>query len=141
LKGSPGANTTASLLEGEVEKVLAEFPNDLARLIYLASVRDYNTGFYFHPELSRSHSVELLDRSFRRHHERIFSELLEAPVRSYVDQLALYISYAGVTREELIRTWKGLEAYKSTIPLQADKVMVELFCLNILSALCVLEQS
>lgn len=120
---------------------MAELPNDLARLIYLASIRDYNTGVYLQTELSRRYGVVLVDQILKLHHKRVFQNLLETPVSAYVDQLGLYISFAGAPRAELIETWKDLKAYNSAIPLQCDRLAAEVFCLNVLSALCILEQA
>jgi hypothetical protein len=107
----------------------------------LASIRDYNSGCYFHPELSRCYPPDLVDCSLKLHHEEVFQNLLEAPVRAYLDQLRLYIAFSGVPRAELIRTWSSLEAYKSAIPLQYDRHTTDLFCLNVLTALSILEQA
>ncbi len=131
---------SASVLNGAAE-ILAELPNDLVRLIYLASIRDYNTGTYLQAELSRRYGTVVVDQVLRLHHERVFRNLLEAPVRAYVDQLVLYISFAGAPRAELIETWKGLKAYSCAIPLQCDSLAAELFCWNVLSALCILERA
>ena len=122
-------------------KTLADFPNDLARLIFLASIRDYNTGIFLHPKLSSRFPPELVDSSLKLHHSRIFQNLLDAPVQDYVDQLRLYASFAGVSSAELVTTWKDLEAYKSAIPLGYDKLSGEIFALNVLTALSILESS
>lgn len=130
-----------ALLAQAAGKLLAELPNDLARIIYLASIRDYNTGTYLHPELSRRYSVAEVDRVLSFHHQRIFQNLLETPVRAYAEQLILYISFSGAPRAEFIKTWKGLKAYNSAIPLQCDSLAAALFCWNVTSALGILEEA
>jgi len=119
--------------------MLAEFPNDLARLVHLASIRDYNTGVYLHSELSRRFGVAAVDQILKLQHQEIFDRLLEAPISSYVDQLRLYISFTHASPAELIRTWKDLKAYSSAIPLGCDLLAAELFAWNVMSALYVLE--
>ena len=131
----------ASVLNRAAEKILADLPNDLVRLIYLASIRDYNTGTYLQAELSPRYGTVVVDQVLRLHHERVFRNLLEAPVCAYVDQLVLYISFAGAPKAELIKTWKGLKAFSCAIPLQCDNLAAELFCLNVLTALCILERA
>jgi hypothetical protein len=138
----PGeSNALDLILPQSAGKILDELPNDLARLIYLASIRDYNTGVYLQAELCRQHSVAEVDRVLRLHHERIFDHLVETPVSAYVDQLRLYISFAGAPRAELIRTWKDLKPYNSAIPLACDRLAAELFGGNVMAALCILEQA
>lgn len=134
-------SSSIPILNQAADKVLAEFPNDLARLIYLASIRDYNTGVYLQSELSRRYGVVPVDQVLKLHHKRIFQNLLETSVSAYVDQLVLYISFAGVPRAELIETWKDLKAYNSAIPLQCDTLAADVFCSNMVAALCILEQA
>lgn len=138
---SPVLNSSMSVLKHAAERILADLPNDLARLIYLASIRDYNSGIYLQTELSRRYGVSLVDDILRIHHKRVFQNLLEMPVCAYVDQLGLYISFAGASRAELIKTWKDLEAYNSAIPFQCDKLAAEVFRLNVVSALSILERA
>lgn len=132
---------SASILNQAAYKILADLPNDLARLIYLASIRDYNTGVYLQAELSRRYDVVGVDGILRLHHERVFRNLLETPVSAYVDQLRLYISFAGAPRAELIKTWQDLKPYNTAIPLECDKLAAEMFCWNVVSALCILKQA
>lgn len=132
--------SSGSCLQNAAQEVLSDLPNDLARLIYLASIRDYNTGAYLHAELSRRYDTFTVDQILRFQHERVFRSLLEVPVAGYVEQLGLYIAFARAPRAEFIKTWKDLRAYNSAIPLESDKLAVELFCWNVASALYVLEQ-
>ena len=127
-------------LEREANRVFAELPNDLARLVYLASIRDYNTGRYLHPDLSRSYNAEAVDGWLHAYHGRIFDNLLGAPVNDYVDQLRLYASFSGTPASELARTWKTLEAYKAAVPLGCDRLAADIFYLNMFSALCILDK-
>jgi hypothetical protein len=127
-------------LKYHLDQVLADFPNDLSKLIYLASIRDYNSGLYLHVELSRRYGVTEVDRLLRAHHERIFSDIVATPVSAYVQQLRLYISFARASRAELVRTWKDLKAYNSAIPLHCDDLAAQIFSSNVMAALDVLEQ-
>jgi hypothetical protein len=121
------------------DRLLADLPNDLTRLIFLASIRDYNTGAFLHPALSHAYPPDVVDRCMKLQQNRVFTRLLECPVREYVEQLKMYASYAGVTRAELVTTWKDLGAYKSAVPLGSDKICTEIFALNVLTALHILE--
>src|SRR5262249_7524708 len=142
LPGDDSATTASTgpgiSLESEANRVFSELPNDLARLVYLASIRDYNTGRYLHPELSRSYSPEAVDEWLHIYHRRIFDNLLGVPVNDYVDQLRLYASFSGIPVSELTRTWRKLEAYKAAVPLGCDKLAVDIFYLNMFAALCIL---
>src|SRR3984893_493185 len=57
------------------ESLLPTLPNDLTRMIYLASLRDCNSGLYLHPELSREKGTHVADQAFRVCHEQVFRRL------------------------------------------------------------------
>jgi hypothetical protein len=125
-------------LEREADKVFSDLPNDLARLVYLASIRDYNTGRYLHPELSRNYNADAVDGWLHAYHGQIFDNLLGTPISNYVDQLRLYASFSGTPAPELTRIWRTLEAYKAAVPLGCDRLAADMFNLNMFAALCIL---
>src|SRR6478752_8596674 len=65
-----------SLVDYVSHSVLGSLPNDLTRMIYLASLRDCNSGLYLHPEISRERGQHAADRAFQMCHEEIFRQLL-----------------------------------------------------------------
>jgi len=73
--------------------VLQSLPNDLTRMIYLASLRDCNSGLYLHPEISQQRGLHEADRAFRMCHERVFHNLLTTRLPEYVQQLGEYVRY------------------------------------------------
>ena len=52
------------------------FPNDLTRMLYLASLRDCNSGRYLHPELSPALGTDIADSALCASHDQIFRRLL-----------------------------------------------------------------
>lgn len=121
------------------EEVLSPLPNDLTRLIYLASIRDYNSGIYRHPQMSRQFSAVTAHAAFELWHEQIFARLLTNSAREYVEQLEMYLRYSRVDRSKFVSTWKSLQAYKAAIPLRVPRRACELFFLNVETALEILE--
>ena len=117
---------------------LDTLPNDLTRMLYLASLRDCNSGRYLHPELSPMIGVEEADHALSACHDQVFRRLLKMSISAYVLQLEEYIRYTRADRGTVLRTWQSLQAYRSTIPLQALTIYSELFCLNIELALLIL---
>ena len=121
-----------------IETVLGSLPNDLTRMIYLASLRDCNSGLYLHPELSRQKGIHAADQGLRVSHEQVFHRLLTTRLSDYVSQLQDYIRY---TRSELVtvlKTWRSLQAYRATVPVGALFISAELFFLNVSIALEIL---
>ena len=121
------------------EDILSALPNDLTRLIYLASIRDYNSGTYRHPVLSRQFEATAAHQAFQACHQEVFARLIAHPVSKYVEQLEGYIRYSRAERSLLITSWKGLQAYRAAIPLRASKRACETFFLNVKTALTILE--
>lgn len=117
---------------------LDTFPNDLTRMLYLASLRDCNSGGYLHPQLSARMGVEVADQALSACHDTIFRRLLSVPISSYVHQLEEYIRYTRMEQRVVLRTWQSLRAYRATVPVLAFPLYCELFCLNIEAALAIL---
>jgi hypothetical protein len=122
------------------DSVLQNLPNDLTRMIYLASLRDCNSGIYLHPELSRQRGLLAADRAFRVCHERLFRRLLTTRLAEYVRQLQEYIRYSGGETLTTLKTWKSLQAYRATVPLGALAASSEIFFLNLSIALEILSK-
>ena len=120
---------------------LDSLPNDLTRMLYLASLRDCNSGRYLHPQLSSKLGVIEADHALSACHDQLFRRLLTTPISAYVLQLEEYIRYTRADRRIVLRTWQSLQAYRSTIPLKALPVYSELFCLNVELALTILNDS
>jgi hypothetical protein len=122
------------------DTVLQNLPNDLTRMIYLASLRDCNSGLYLHPELSQQEGIHAADRALRACHEQVFRRLLITRLPEYVLQLHEYIRYTRGETVTMLKTWKSLQAYRATVPLGAAFTSAELFFLNITVALEILSQ-
>ncbi len=90
------------------DSILLNLPNDLTRMIYLASLRDCNSGLYLHPELSHQRGMAESDRAFRLCHERLFRRLLTTRLSEYVLQLQEYIRYTRSKTVTVLKAWKSL---------------------------------
>jgi len=122
------------------EAGLETFPNDLTRMLYLASLRDCNSGGYLHPQLSARMGTEVADQALCACHDQVFRRLLTTPISEYVVQLEEYIRYTRAERGTVLNTWQSLQAYRATVPLLAPPVYCEVFCLNIEMALMILKR-
>lgn len=117
---------------------LDNFPNDLTRMLYLASLRDCNSGRYLHPQLSFRMGGEIADQALFACHRHVFQRLLATPISGYVNQLEEYIRYTRTEKAIVLRTWESLQAYRATVPILAHPLYLELFCTNIEAALMIL---
>jgi hypothetical protein len=124
-----------SLTEYVSETVLQSLPNDLTRMIYLASLRDCNSGMYLHPELSHQRGLQAADGALRACHEQVFRRLVTTRLSDYVIQLQEYIRYTRSEIFTVLKTWKSLQAYRATVPVSALSTSTELYFLNVAVAL------
>ena len=138
---STGAHSSSEMEMCSQELALDDLPNDLTRMLYLASLRDCNSGRYLHPQLSQKVGVEAGDHAIGVCHQKIFRNLLNTPASGYALQLEEYIRYTRAERSVVLDTWQSLQAYRSTIPVHASALYCELFCLNVELALTILNDS
>lgn len=121
------------------ELVLEQLPNDITKLVYLASLRDCNTGHYFHPQISQENDSTSASQALRLCHEEVFAHLVATPLAQYVAQLSGYIHYTGADKGDVIETWKSLPAYRATVPLTASALDMAFFFASVEAALTILD--
>lgn len=118
---------------------LQHLPNDLTRMIYLASLRDCNSGVYLHPELSQRLGIRHASTLLLDLHQTVFNRLLEMRVPEYVPQLEGYIRYSKTDSRTMLHTWNVLQAYRATIPLHTGRLWAEIYFMNIETAIAILQ--
>jgi hypothetical protein len=129
-----------TLVDYVSDTVLENLPNDLTRMIYLASLRDCNSGMYLHPELSHQRGNQAANEAFRACHERVFRRMLATRLPDYVTQLQEYIRYTRGETLTVLKTWRSLQAYRATVPVSAIETSMELYFLNVAIALEVVDK-
>lgn len=117
------------------DRTLANLPEVLTRLIYLSSTRDYNTGEYQHAGLADRYGPDTAQKALAGCHQAAFESLLYTDLADLVRQLAAYIESIGAERDQVLDTWRGLQAYRVLIPNACDDLSAELFTSNIKIAL------
>lgn len=117
----------------------ASLPNDLSRLIFLAILRDNNSGHYYHPEVAQRFSVEVADRAMLACHHHIYERVVALPLEDLTDQLDAYLATVRAPKERSIESWTKLRAYRATIPMDADPISTEIFFMKVGVAVAILE--
>jgi hypothetical protein len=120
-------------------RTLAKLNGDLAKLVYLASTRNYNSGRYEHDGLSMRFAPSVAEEALATAHREVFANLALAPLEVLVEQLVQYVSSACAQPVEVLTTWKDLEAYRVLPPAGEDPLTVDLFMSNIKIALAIVE--
>lgn len=126
-------------IEDIKRRTLAGLPGDLARLIYIASTRDYNTGQYYHEGLAMDFSEEVAGRALAACHREIFERLAPSSLEDLIKQLETYVSSTHARPNEVLEAWKKLEPYRVTVPLGCGRLTAEFFFSNIRIGLAVLQ--
>src|SRR5260370_23951465 len=121
------------------DRPLAKIHGDLARLIYLASMRDYNTGEYHHEGLAYMFSQSVAGKAIASCHRDVFKRLVLRSVKELVEQLDLYARTNCSSSSELGRVWAKLKPYRVTVPLECSPLAGRFFFSNIKAALAILQ--
>jgi hypothetical protein len=119
-----------------LQRSLSKISCDLARLIYLASTRDYNTGTYHHDGLAARFSPDVAGKALEIAHRQIFYQL-SAYSLERLEQLQTYLDCSHETPADVLRTWQKLEPYRVAIPVEVNPAVARLFLSNIRLALAV----
>jgi hypothetical protein len=136
---SPRESRQDAVQEDVLRALRASLPNDLSRLIFLAILRDNNSGHYYHPEVARRFTVEVADRAMLACHRQIYEQVVALPLEDLTDQLDVYMANVPASKERLIESWTKLRAYRATIPMDADPISTEIFFMKVEVAVAILE--
>lgn len=118
---------------------LASYPRPLDRLIYLASMRDYNTGLYYHDGLASRYSAEVACEAMADCHREAFRQLVGNSLEELVHQLEAYMASTHTSPADFVTAWKGLEPYRVAIPVESDPLAAQLLFSSFRIALAILE--
>jgi len=117
---------------------LDHLPNDLARLVCLASMRDYNTGQYHHEGLASQNSLGLAAAAIDIGHREIFEQVVLLALENLVNELDRYFAAMGQASSDARRFWEENEPYRVLVPKDTDAIARTLFISNTKVALAVL---
>jgi hypothetical protein len=121
-----------------LRRTLAKVPCGLARLIYLASMRDYNTGKYRHDGLAARFSAAAAGEALALAHREVFYAVAALPLDELVRQMQIYFESSHEAQADLLRAWRRLEPFRISIPLGVNATAAALFISNVKLALAVL---
>src|SRR5258707_5134648 len=94
-----------------LRRSLSKIDGDLARLIYLASTRDYNTGKYHHDGLAARFQREIAGQALELAHREIFCRIAACSLEELVNQVEFYLSYSHQGRDKVLQLWQQFEPY------------------------------
>ncbi|MBZ5513269.1 MAG: hypothetical protein LAN62_00205 [Acidobacteriia bacterium] len=139
----PEANRAEAdlLVEDFEQRTLDAIPGRFSRLIYLASLRDHNTGRYHHYGLEARYSSEAVDEGLRHCHAEAFADLLSLSLQEQTQDLLRFFESLKAERARLVQAWQQLRAYQILPPQNCHPLARELFSKNVEVILEVLRQT
>jgi hypothetical protein len=120
-----------------LHRSLSKLSCDLARLIYLASTRDYNSGTYHHDGLAVRFRPDAASQALEIAHRQVFYRLCMYSLEELVRELEVYLHSSHEPPADVLRTWQKLEPYRIAIPLEINPVVARLFLSNVRLALAI----
>jgi hypothetical protein len=121
------------------EALLKDLPNDMSRMIYIATMRDNNSGHYYYPELTRKFNIDMVDRAMLACHGQLFDRVVQLSLEDLTESLDVYMAGTHVPKARVVRSWKKLRAYRATIPINSDPISAEVFFMKVEVAVAILE--
>jgi hypothetical protein len=95
---------------------LSQIPSVFGRLVYLASLRNANSGRYEHHGLALVFGEDDANRALKKSHSRAFREWLTFNLEQQKADLELYLSALVENRRTVLATWLELAPYLTLIP-------------------------
>lgn len=108
-------------------KTLSRIPTSIGRIVYLASLRDPNSGTYHHHGLASIFGPAESRGALLEGHEAAFREWLELSLVEKHEDLSSYLNALEDPRDLVLDNWRNLGVYRSYIPASACESDRELF--------------
>ena len=129
------------VIEDFQRQTLSTMEGMFGRLIYLASLRDYNTGPYHHYGLETRFSSEAVDEGLARCHAQVFEVLITLSLEDQTQDLLQFFASLKSEKSRLVEAWQHLRAYQMLPPENCHPLARELFNKNVEIILQVLRET
>lgn len=120
-----------------LQRSLSKLSCDLARLVYLASTRDYNSGTYHHDGLAARFRADAASKALEIAHRQIFYQLSAYSLEELVAELESYLNSSHECPTDILRVWQKLEPYRIAVPVEVNAAVARLFLSNVRLALAI----
>lgn len=122
------AKLERSALADLCKNTLSRIPTMCGRLIYLATLRDVNSGAYRHHGLTIAFGRDEALRALRESHQASFQGWLQLTLAEKNEDLRDYLRAIDDPEEEIVQHWLQSGVYRSYVPAAAMKPETDLFC-------------
>lgn len=95
---------------------ISQIPTVFGRLVYLASLRNPNSGCYEHHGLALVFGEDEANKALKNSHAAVFAEWLSFNIEQQKADLDLYLSGLFEDKRVVIETWLRLAPYRNLLP-------------------------
>lgn len=95
---------------------ISQIPTVFGRLVYLASLRNPNTGAYEHHGLALVFGEDEANKALKNSHTAVFAEWLSFNLEQQKADLDLYISGLFEDKRLIVENWIRLAPYRNLLP-------------------------
>jgi hypothetical protein len=123
----PEPTTPTRVVEDVWEKTLRGIASDFGKLVYLASLRDPNSGLYHHYGLEALYAQEECQEALRQSHMEVLYRWLEKSLEEQKDDLEFYLRGVEGELGVVLDNWQTLQPYLAYLPVQSDEAARQWF--------------
>ena len=124
----PMAKLERNALADLCKHTLSRIPTLSGRLVYLATLRDVNSGTYRHHGLAAAFGRDEAVRALRESHQATFQGWLNLSMAEKNQDLRDYLLALDDPQEDVVEHWLHSRVYRCYVPPSAREMETELFC-------------
>jgi len=106
---------------------LSQIPSVFGRLVYLAGLRNPNSGHYEHHGLALVFGSEHANRALKKSHKQVFADWLTFNFEQQMADLNLYLMDLPEDKKTVLQAWTKLKTYRNVLPSNAKPVDKRLY--------------
>jgi len=120
---------------------LSKIPTAYGRMVYLAALRDPNSGAYRHHGLSAAFGREESSKALQQSHDEVFQDWLNLTMAERSDDLRSYLGTLEDTPDIVVEEWLRSRAYRIQIATSASEAQKKHFVRDLKALLEVLRNA
>jgi len=124
----PMAKLERNALADLCKHTLSRIPTLTGRLVYLATLRDVNSGTYRHHGLAAAFGRDEAVRALKESHQAAFQGWLNLTLAEKNEDLRDYLIALDDPMDVVVQHWLHSRVYRSYVPATARLAETELFC-------------